>query len=368
MATIKTIKRKGGSVAYQIGFYLHGKRRFLSLGSKYKRKEVDSIAFMIDNLVIAETTGRPLDRKTSAILDSIGVDLRERLENVGLVQIKRTLRLVDIFDAYWEAEYYSLKPCTQSSKRQSRRRFFEFFDENDDVENLTRRDAAAFVEHLERLVKEATRAGTIRDVRRVFNWAKENEMIEKNPFDGVARGSFKNKEREYYVSMSDYEKLLDSCPSQMWRVVIALYRIGGLRKEEALLLTWDDVDFARGRLHVHSPKTERYRGRESRVVPLFPQLRKELEALFDSLEEGYSPYIVSNNRATLTKHIERIVFHAGLNRWERLIQNLRSSRAIEVFEQFGEIAESEWIGHSPKTAKDHYLHVLDSTFERAISQ
>jgi hypothetical protein len=28
---------------------------------------------------------------------------------------------------------------------------------------------------------------------------------------------------------------------------------------------------------------------------------------------------------------------------------------------------AEWIGHSAKTARDHYLHVLDETFERAAS-
>ncbi len=65
--------------------------------------------------------------------------------------------------------------------------------------------------------------------------------------------------------------------------------------------------------------------------------------------------------------IERIVFYAGLNRWERLIQNLRSSRAIEIAREYGVLAEAEWIGHSPQTAKDHYLHVLDADFEHAAT-
>ncbi|MDO5749497.1 MAG: tyrosine-type recombinase/integrase [Planctomycetia bacterium] len=147
--------------------------------------------------------------------------------------------------------------------------------------------------------------------------------------------------------------------------VLGLYRVGGLRYSEALLVQWRDVDFVGRRLLVHSPKTSRIRGRGSRVIPLFPRLRELLEELWETVPENGSPYVISENRTTIRKHVDRIVFYAGLNRWERLIQNLRSSCAIDVQKKFGDLAESEWIGHSPQTAKDHYLHVLDSDFEEA---
>ena len=63
------------------------------------------------------------------------------------------------------------------------------------------------------------------------------------------------------------------------------------------------------------------------------------------------------NRTTLTQQMERTVFRAGLVRWERLIQNLRSS-SDEVYNEYGALAESVWIGHSVATAQDHYLHLL----------
>ncbi|MBQ8362634.1 MAG: site-specific integrase [Thermoguttaceae bacterium] len=135
-------------------------------------------------------------------------------------------------------------------------------------------------------------------------------------------------------------------------------RIGGLRKSEALCVEWRDVDFATGRTLVHSPKTAGC-GRPSRIIPLFPELRAELEALWDLVPEGESRYATARNRNpnTLRKRIERVVFYAGLPLWERLIQNMRSSRANEIFREFGQIAEREWIDRSTATAQDRYLHI-----------
>ena len=368
MATVREFKRKRGFSAYQIHFKLNGGRRYLSLGSNYRKEDAQEISFFVDRLVASIESGRPLDRQTTVWLETASGDLKERLERSALIEVERVPTLEDIFDAYWEAEFYDMKPTTQRNKKQSRRKFFEFVDRKTRFDAFTKRDASAFATYLSSIVSEATRAGIVKDVRRVFNWAKEFELIEKNPFDGVKRGSFKNKSREYYVSWSDYEKILDACPSRMWRALLALYRVGGLRFSEALRAQWSDVDFPRGRMLIHSPKTERYAGKDSRVIPLFPELRVELENLWEETPEGGSPYIISENPASVRRNIDRIIFFAGLNRWERLIQNLRSSRAIEVARDFGELAESEWIGHSPQTARDHYLHLLDADFDRAARE
>ena len=219
---------------------------------------------------------------------------------------------------------------------------------------------------LDRKYAEATRAGVVRDVSRVFSRAVETELLDASPFKGVKRGSFKTKSRETFVDRATYSRLLEASSDQETRTLIALRRIGGLRKSEALCVEWRDVDFATGRMPVRSPKTAGC-GRPSRIIPLFPELRAELEALWDLVPEGESRYATARNRNpnTLRKRIERVVFYAGLPLWERLIQNMRSSRANEIFREFGQIAEREWIDRSTATAQDRYLHIPEAEYDRA---
>ena len=366
MAGIHELKKKG-KIAYTISFYLNKERKRLFLSTKYSRTFANEVLHIVERCVDSIETETPFDRKTFAWLSTMTPDLRERFENCGLIEKERRLTLGELFDSYLRSEERKFKPNTIRNKEQTQRRFFEVADKNADAKEFGKVEARRFVAELEKRYCEATRAGIVKDAKRVFSWAVEHELIEKNPFVGIPKGSFKNKDREFFIDRESYQKLLDASPSKEFRVLLALYRIGGLRKNEALAVEWRDVDFIRGRLLVHSPKTERYEGRGSRIIPLFPELREELESLWESLPEGSPSYVIVNNRTTITKKLEQVVFYAGLNRWERLIQNLRSSRAIEVYNDFGELAESEWIGHSNKTAKDHYLHLLDSDFERAIA-
>ena len=96
--------------------------------------------------------------------------------------------------------------------------------------------------------------------------------------NGIARGSFVNRDNDRIVSMDEYAKLLDASPNQEWRTIIALARIGGLRcPTELQQLRWSDVDWEQNRFVVRSPKTERHASHQKRIVPLFSELQAELE-------------------------------------------------------------------------------------------
>jgi hypothetical protein len=132
-------------------------------------------------------------------------------------------------------------------------------------------------------------------------------------------------------------------------------------------LRWQDANWEQGRILIHSPKTEHYEGHETRLIPMFPELRPHLLAAFEEAEPGSEFCITRYRRANqnLRTQLERILKRAGLEPWPRLFQNLRSTRETELAESYPLHVVTAWIGNSKAIAAKHYLQVRDEDFERA---
>ena len=251
----------------------------------------------------------------------------------------------------------------------ARKRFFMFFKENELVENLTKDTMQNWKDHLLDGMAEATAARYIKDAKACLNWAVSAKWIKESPLDGIGAGSFINREKDHLVSMSDYSRFLEACPVQEWLVIVALVRIGGLRcPSEVLYLQWEDVNWEQDRFFVRSPKTERHKGKEGRWVPLFPELKTELEALFSNPISAGQKFVVNRYRDTsqnLRTTFGKIVRRAGLSLFPRPFDNMRMTRSNEVYRKWGAFKESEWIGHSCQVRKDHYLTMTDDDFREA---
>ncbi len=137
---------------------------------------------------------------------------------------------------------------------------------------------------------------------------------------------------------------------------------------ESLALKWGDIDWANNRVRVPSPKTEHIPGKESRIIPMFPELRPYLEKAFEQAEPG-TEYVITRYRGgdvNLRTQLERIIKRAGLQPWGKIWQNLRSTRETELMESYPAHVVCQWIGNSEAVAKRHYLQVTDDHFDRAI--
>ena len=166
--------------------------------------------------------------------------------------------------------------------------------------------------------------------------------------------------------MEEYAKLLEACPNQEWRVIIALARIGGLRcPSELKQLRWKDVDFEGKRFTVKSPKTEQHENHSQRTVPLFAELRSELEKHFSQDE-----FVIQGLQGTswnLHDSFQKIADRAGLGVIVRPFDNMRMSRSNEVLRRWGSQKESRWIGHSVDTMEKHYFELEDEDFLEAAA-
>ncbi len=372
MASVFKKKNKSGNDSYLIQFLVDGKRKTVSLCSKYRQSEVNEFCRLIEELVNARELGREPSAKMKSLLESLPDDMKSKIGRCGLTDEYEELTLWELWERFTdESERGRLrKDSTLTSYIAVQKRFFHFFDKNADPDSIELADGQEWREALAEKYAEATVAGSIQRTRTVFGWAVKRGYCRRNIFLNVRKGSFINKTREFYVPKPWYEKILDACPDQTWRTLVALSRYGGLRNpSETLAVLWSDVNWSENRLLVRSCKTEHIEGHGTRVIPLFPELRIELEKQFDQAEEGEF-YVIDHWRGpiqNLRTHFRRIIFRAGLPEWPRLFHNMRGSRSNELFSKFPAHVAAYWMGQSAKVAMEHYLHPTDDQYNQAIN-
>jgi len=355
-----------------------GRRKTLRLG-KISKREADSVKTQVERLVHAKITRTAPPLETSHWLADIDGELAEKLTKFGLMERRQPARqsnpqpaaptLGPFIDGYIEGRS-DVKPNTREHLKRCRNHLVAFFGAERPLDAITQGDADEFRIHLRRSMAENT-------VRRICGRAKQflraavrKRLIAESPFadmKGTGVGA-SDESRQHFITRDVAEKVLAACPDAQWRLLFALSRYGGLRcPSEHLALRWGDVNWELDRITVRSPKTEHHEGKGERVIPLFPELRPHLEAVWDEAPEG-TEFVITRYRqrnCNLRTQLERIIRKAGLTPWPKLFQNLRASRATDLATQFPAFVAAKWLGHSPVIAAKHYQQVTDDHFNDA---
>lgn len=343
-----------------------GSRKTLRLG-KCDQKTAQAIRTQIELLAAAQATGTGIPRQTAEWLKTIEGTLRDRIAATGLIEARQTRQLGDFITQYL-ASRIDAAESTQVKWRITAGHLTAHLGEKKLVHSITSGDAQEFRLYLTgRGLAENTIRSNIAVAKMLFNGAKRWKLVESNPFAGQKATTLANQSRFRFISRQDTQRLLEAAPDWQWRLIIGLTRYGGLRcPSEVQLLRWSDIDWARQRITVTSPKTE-HSGKESRQVPLFPELQQLLSDGFEMAEEG-DEYVVSRYRTAgqnLRTGLSRIIRRAGLTPWPKLFQNLRSTRETELVETYPIHVVTGWLGNTASVAQKHYLQTTEEHFEKA---
>jgi len=353
-----------------------GERKQIRLG-KVPMKTAQTVKARVENVLAAHLAGHAIDGDTATWLGERDSVLYNKLAAVGLVpprepkpdEVQHGMKLGDFLGQYIDGRT-DIKPGTRMNLEQVRRRLLDFFGADRPLQAIVPGDADDFRVFLLGTLAENTARRNCGRAKQLFRAALRKRLIRENPFADM-RGCVvqANASRFYYVTREEAQKVLDACPNAQWRLLFALARFGGLRvPSEPLGLRWGDVDWERGRIKVHSPKTEHFQGRESRLVPIFPEIRPHLEAVFDEAEPG-TEYIITRYRASnanLRTQLQRIIRRAGLEPWQKPFQNCRSTRETELVQDYPLHVATAWLGNTAAVAAKHYLQVTDADFDRAV--
>ncbi len=353
-----------------------GERRTVRLG-KLSKEAAAECARAIDALVDAKSAGQQAPRKALEWVKDLSNDLADRLAKFEVIPPRRKAAVVGLqqFLDEYIGKRTDVKGGTATFYGHTSRCLVEFFGADRPLEEITPGDVDEW--RLWLADHEKLADNTVRRrcgmAKQFFRAAVRKRLISENPFEGMKGCLVKeNRDRDYFITIQEAAAVLNACPNWQWRLLFALSRFGGLRcPSEHMALRWADVDLPGGKMLVRSPKTEHHDGKESRLVPIFPELRPYLEEAWDRAEPGEEFVIpgrhhrIEGNPTNLGTQLTRIIIRAGLKPWPKLWQNLRSTRETELCETNPEHVVCSWIGNSQAVAKKHYLQVTAEHFQKA---
>lgn len=351
-----------------------GKPRAIRLG-KASSKAAEGFCVRVEALLADKLLARAHDAELCAWLRDLPERVYAKLVRAGLVEARATVEVVTVgalLDRFEKGAV--VKAGTHTTYLQATAMLREHLGAATPVGEVTPahaddwRKAIAGAEAGKKALAPATVAKRVRVAKAVFRKAVKWGLIPSNPFADLRAGSMANPDRAFYVTRGAIAAILAACPDDQWRAIVALSRYAGLRcPSEVAGLKWGDVNWERGRLTVRSPKTAGHEGHAVRIVPIAPELRPILLALFEQAEPGSEAIVprVSDPAVNLRTTFGKIIARAGEKPWPRLFHNMRASCATDWVERFPAHAVAAWLGHSPLIAAQHYLQIRDAHFDMA---
>jgi integrase len=320
-----------------------------------------------------------MENSTADWLADLDETMYARIAATRLVQarVKAVHTVGELMERYFAG--MAAKPATRVFYGHTRRNLESHFGTGRDIASIGPAEADGFKAWIagHEKLSPATVARRTVAARTIWRKAVRWGWVSVNPFDGIRGSTQTDDRRKRFISRETIQKVLDNCPDDQWRLIVALSRFGGVRcPSETLALTWADVDFANGMIRVRSCKTEHHEGGGARTIPLFAELEPLLLAEFAGLPEGTNleaTPIISRYRdpsVNLRTQLKRIIKRAGLTVWPKLFHNLRASRETELMREYDLATVCKWIGNSPAVAAKHYALCvdLDAGFQRAAGR
>ena len=281
------------------------------------------------------------------------------------------------------------KPGTLRNYRYALNQANDFFKPTSKIDSISPGKADQFKKWLksEQGLAENTARARCGIVRSLFRFAYRHRLVRENPFSDIKCNLIRDKTKSVFVSREMADKIFEHCPNEQWRILFALARLGGMRHpSETMALRWSDVNWDEETIKITSIKTANHPGHESRIIPIFKELRPCLEAARDT-SDPVNPFVVTIGRAkrvgkavpphlskdipkinegtTTSCGITHIIRSAGLEPWPKLWNNLRASRETELTEVYPIHVVVAWIGHSRTVAEKNYLQVTQEHMSRA---
>ena len=343
--------------------------RTITLGD-CQASDAKSFQRLIDDLCASFRPGARAVASAEERLREFGDQMFERVRSMGLVHIQRpdagTISVMSAVDSYVSRRSNDFTKLTRDSWKSFRKTAALYFGEDFRIDRVTSETAQDFRNYLLGTVglSDNSARSICSQCSAVFNSLVNSDVLHKNPFRSVPRKAGASANR-CYVPQETIKKLLKESSRDL-KLMVGLSRFCGLRStSETYRVTWEDIDFANRSLTVRVSKTKKRTGVSSRLVPLFPEMRKMLLEIPESERKG-SLYVSGLSESKMISLLLATMEKCDLS-WPRRFHSLRASCQTDLVGRgFPEHVVCTWLGNSVRVSREHYLLVTDKNFRRAV--
>jgi len=308
------------------------------------------------------------------------------------VEHPEKMKLTELLEDYLDRTRTQIEPSTARSATYCMK---DFISAVGDIyaDRVTYRHCERFHQYcVDKGLKSASVNTHIRLVKRIFSLAVKRGQLERNPFDGIPLLKVPRKPVRIF-SKDEFERILASARSSIWKARVLLAKTAGLRRGEILNLTVNDVDFAKGRIAVQPKEDTKHtwrwvvKDKDRREVPLVDKAAQLLIDIQAELPEGQPYLLLPPRRYQYLMRLKaegRLKYELGKcpdDNFGRSWQTIFRRAGIEVgtFHDLRSTCITEWLeqglmphevkelaGHADiNTTMNYYVGIRESLIDRA---
>lgn len=209
----------------------------------------------------------------------------------------------------------------------------------------------------------------LRCLRAAFSTAVRWKLVPENPFKAVPLLRVPDQLPTYF-SKEEFHKFISAIREQWFKDLVIVAVSTGLRRGELLNLRWQDVDFGRRILQIHSSEVFKTKAGKRRAVPMNQTV---VQILVRRAQDTSTEYVfTSDGKRVLedvaTKRFKRCVLEAGINPKLHL-HSLRHTFATWLVQDGVSIYEiQKLLGHSNISVTQVYSHLATSELQQAVDK
>ena len=207
-------------------------------------------------------------------------------------------------------------------------------------------------------------------VRQIVKFALSRSMIEKDPLKGVKIKRPKPTEQPCWTR-EEVDQIQGNCDEHYLPLFTFLPETG-TRIGEAKHLTWKDIDFKNGLIHIRSKGNWKTKTGDRRVIPMSAKARMALKMLpqseiwvFNSrkTEKFPDPDRQISDRRVL-EHLKRVLSKLELEGKTHTFRHAFISNAL--IDGTAEAIVRTWVGHVDPQILKLYTHIADKASQAAM--